>query len=104
MYNIYYEATPPSMGSIIQKRNLKHNLRNNNKIVVPRFNTYVMKNSIGYRGAIIWNTLTPILENTTNISAYARWAWKSQPLRDLSFASESPSVTQQRISTEFLYY
>ena len=56
MYNIYYEATPPSMGNVIQKRNLKHNLGNNNKIVVPRFNTYVMKNSIGYRGA---NMLLP---------------------------------------------
>ena len=90
MYNINYEATPPSMGNIIQKRNLKHNLRNNNKIVVPRFNTHVMKNSVGYRRAIIWNTLTLILESTSNINTYPRGAWKSQALRELSLTSGSP--------------
>ena len=34
------------------------NLRGRNKAVVPRFTTYFMKNSICYRGAVLWNCVS----------------------------------------------
>ena len=32
--------------------------RRNNKITVPRFNSYFLKNSMSYRGAILWNAVS----------------------------------------------
>ena len=47
-------------------------------LVIPSFNTYAMKTSIRYRGTVIWNILTPIIESSgsNNIGMYARGAWK----------------------------
>ena len=85
------------MGDIIEKCKIKHNLQNRNNMVIPHFNTYVMTNSIRYRGTvIIWNILTPVIESSdsSNIGMYARGSWKSQAPKELSFISESPLVTQ----------
>ena len=47
------------MLDIIAKRsiNTTHNLRGQHKLVVSRYNTCYMKNSVAHRGSITWNAL-----------------------------------------------
>ena len=51
------------------------------------FETYYMKNSISYRGSIVWNLLEP---SAVSASDYAKRAKKSHALRNLNFNEESP--------------
>ena len=49
-----------------------HFLRTKNKVIVPLFNTYFMKNSMAHRASIVWNLLTPDLAKTFNYRFNAR--------------------------------
>ena len=66
MYKIHNNLlTPDAMSAIIKNNdNIKrYQLRKKLKIDVPRFNTHYMRNSVARRGAIVWNTLVPQLND-----------------------------------------
>ena len=66
---IFQDCTTPSMGYILTKKiSPIHHLRTTNTLTVPRFNTYLMKNSITFRTSIVWNLLTPDLAKTSNVT------------------------------------
>ena len=67
-YKIFYYCTPPSMERILTKKTPPmHYLRTKNKVIMPRFKTYFMKNSIARRASIVWNFLTPDLAKVSNV-------------------------------------
>ena len=55
IYNIASDNMPAMISDLVVWRNSPYNLRGHNKAVVPRFSTYFMKNSVCYRGAVLWN-------------------------------------------------
>ena len=59
IYNIYNRITPSCLEHIIQRKESKYDLRHQHRVSVQRFETYYMKNSISYRGSIVWNLLEP---------------------------------------------
>ena len=65
---------------------------------VPRFNTNYMRNSVARRGAIVWNTLVPQLnEDIDNVKKYAIMARRSKTLLHLDFDCISPqTLTRSR--------
>ena len=81
-------------------RSTTHNLRNANNLAIPFSNSYYMKNSIAYRGAVIWNLLSP-LANGTGIKAFTKKAWQSSDLRELNYSAESP-FTIQHMERDFV--
>ena len=58
---IYNRITPSCVDHIIQRKESKYDLRHQHRVYnsVQRFETYYMKNSISYRGSIVWNLLEP---------------------------------------------
>ena len=58
IYDIYNRITPSCLEHIIQMKESKYDLRHQHRVSVQRFETY-MKNSISYRGSIVWNLLKP---------------------------------------------
>ena len=66
--------------------NPKYDLRHQHRVSVQRFETYYMKNSISYRGSIVWNLLEP---SAVSARDYAKRAKKSHTLRNLNFNDES---------------
>ena len=57
------------MGHILTKKTSPmHYLRTENKVIVPRFIKYFMKNSIAHRASIVWNHLTPDLAKSFNVT------------------------------------
>ena len=95
------ELAPPCMEFITKSRSTTHNLRSANNLAIPFSNSYYMKNSIAYRGAVIWNLLSS-LANDIGIKAFTKKAWQSSDLRELNFSAESPS-TIQHMDTDFVY-
>ena len=74
IYNIYNRITPSCLDHIIQRKESKYDLRYQHRVSVQRFETYYMKNSISYRGSIVWNLLEP---SAVSARDYAKRAKKS---------------------------
>ena len=105
MYKIYNNLTPDAMSAIIKNNdNIKrYQLRKKLKIDVPRFNTNYMRNSVARRGAIVWNTLVPQLnDDIENVKKYAIMARRSKTLLHLDFDCISPQ-TLTRWEEDFKY-
>ena len=52
-YRVVNGEAPAALSHLAKKARISYSLRRNNNIVVPRFNSYFVKNSIGHRGAIL---------------------------------------------------
>ena len=61
----------------------------------------VCKNSISYRGSIVWNLLEP---SAVSAWGYAKRAKKSHALRNLNFNEESPQMGRPQIDSDFVFY
>ena len=99
MYKIHNNLTPDAMSAIIKNNdNIKrYQLRKKLKIDVPRFNTNYMRNSVARRGAIVWNTLVPQLnDDIDNVKKYAIMARRSKALLHLDFDCISPQTLTRR--------
>ena len=86
--------------SAIMKNNdniKRYQLRKKLKIDVPRFNTNYVRNSVARRGAIVWNTLVPQLnDDIDNVKKYAIMARRSKALLHLDFDCLSSNINQKR--------
>ena len=59
MHKAYNGRLPSTLSnSIAKKRDLPHSIRARDSLLVPRFNTRFMKDSVAYRGTVLWNMLT----------------------------------------------
>ena len=103
IYKIYFETTPQSMTNIITKHSNKYSSRSGPTLIVPRFNTYYLKNYISYRGSVIWNLLATHLQEISNVKAYAKMAKKSIAIKSLTFTEESPQTAKFR-DIDFIYH
>ena len=56
---------------------------------------HCMKNSISYRGPIVWNLLEP---SAVSAGDYAKRAKKSHALRNLNFNEESPQMGRPKLT------
>ena len=93
------------MAHILSKKTSPiHHLRTMNTVIVPRFSTYFMENSIAFRASIVWNLLPVDLAKTSNVNNYTRMAFKSDKLRNLDFQGECPQTMPHNNNDIFLYY
>ena len=59
MHEAYNGRLPSTLNYCIAKRrDLSYSIRARDSLLVPRFNTRFMKDSITYRGTVLWNMLT----------------------------------------------
>ena len=72
-----------------------------NIVLVYNVLKLVMKNSISYRGSIVWNLLEP---SAVSARDYAKRAKKSHALRNLNFNEESPQMGRPQIYSDFVCY
>jgi len=87
IYNIYNHTTPLCLEHVIQWKESKYDLRHQHRVSVQRFETYYMKNSVSYRGSIVWNLLEP---SAVSARDHAKRAKKSPVLRNFNFSEKSP--------------
>ena len=72
-----------------------------NIVLVYNVLKLVMKNSISYRGSIVWNLLEP---SAVSARDYAKRAKKSHALRNLNFNEESLQKGRPQIDSDFIFY
>ena len=79
---------PAALSHLAKKARTSYSLRRNNNIVVPRFNSYFVKNSIGHRGAILWNAVSSY--NTgSQFSVFYRKVKNDNYIKELNCSAQS---------------
>ena len=78
MYKVNSNITPDKITNLFSLANPYYNLRNSNHFVLPRFNLAIGRNSLRYRGPLVWGltptTLkqSPYLKNFKNLLKQSR--------------------------------
>ena len=86
IHNIASDKMPAMISDLVVWRNSPYNLRGHNKAVVPRFSTYFMKNSVCYRGAVLWNCVSEYFNDSCNFKQVYSKAKSSAMFREIRFA------------------
>ena len=74
---------PAALSYLTNKPRNPYNLRKSNNITVPRFSTQFLKNSIRYRGAVLWNAVSN--HYTGHFSDFYRNVKKDLYFKELDF-------------------
>ena len=83
---------------LVVLRNSPCNLRGHNTAVVPRISTYLTKNYIRYRGAVLWN-LKDYFNDSYNFKKFYR---KAQLIsREIKYTSLSAQSVEKMSDFEF---
>lgn len=96
-YNIVIEKIPKTISDLVTWRHGPYNLRGHLKAVVPRFSTSFLKNSIRYRGAVLWNFVSSYFNNATNHKQFCKKARMDPIFKKLNFGSLSIQTTPKHM-------
>ena len=106
MHKGYHSNLPKISSHNVVKRECNYSSRALNKLDVPRFNTRYMKDSIKYRGAVLWNTMTAKHKDLAQSSSFGSLKKKLNNLvafRDFAFSITSAPTSNFR-RDGFIYY
>jgi len=71
VYKSIHGLAPNYLGSLFTKYDIPYNLRNSkNKLAVLLPCTNFLKNSFSYDGAVIWNSLSPELQQAKSLQSF----------------------------------
>ena len=89
---------------LAKKRNLAYSIRARDSLLVPRFNTRFMKDSVAYRGSVLWNMLTSKYTDLVDTSHYnlAKKLKTSELFKAVKFNELSASTTRFELE-DFVY-
>ena len=60
MYKVNSNISPVKITNLFSIANPHYNLRNSNNFVLPRYNLDIGRNSLRYRGPLVWELLLPL--------------------------------------------
>ena len=85
---MFIGEAPAALSYLTNKPCTAYNFRRSNiNIIVPRFNSKFLINSIGYRGAILWNTVSTHF--TDQRTDFYRKVKKDLYFKELDFSVQS---------------
>ena len=87
LHSVFIGEAPTALSYLTNKPCTAYNLRRSNNIIVPRFNSQFLKNSISYRGAILWNAVSSHF--TDQFTVFYRKVKKDSYFKELDFSAKS---------------
>ena len=78
---------PAALSYLANKSCTAYNFRRSNNIIVQRFNSQFLKNSISYGGAILWNAVSTHF--TDQFTVFYRKVKKDCYFKELAFSAQS---------------
>ena len=87
LHSVFIGEAPTALSYLTNKPCTAYNFRRSNNIIVPRFNSQFLKNSISYRGAILWNA---VLDSSYRpVYCFYRKVKKDSYFKELDFSAQS---------------
>ena len=87
IYKMFHNVSPSCMSIHISKLQSSYNLRRSHLIVIPFLRTDVMKSSIAYRGAILWNHLPGKCRKAVSLGSFIQSIHKQNAIKDIDFSN-----------------
>ena len=87
LHSVFIGEAPAVLSYLTNKPCTAYNFRGSNNIIVPRFNSQFLENSISYRGAILWNALSTHF--TDQFTVFYRKVKKDSYFKELDFSAQS---------------
>ena len=86
-HSVFTGEAPAALSYLTNKPCTAYNFRRSDNIIVPRFNSKFLKNSISYRGAILWNAVATHF--TGQSTDFYRKMKKDLYFKELDFSAQS---------------
>ena len=105
MYNAHKNILPDILcGNIFSKRDNCYSLRGHEVAAIPRYRSRFMKDSLAYRGPILWN-LVNYNDKTTNVSfkKLKKRLTTKEDFKDFIFDGTAVSTSRHRVS-DYVYF
>ena len=83
----YNDNIPSTISDLAVWRNSPYDLRGYKKAVVPRCSTYFVKNSIRYKGAVLWNLVSDYFKDSCSLKQFHRKVQCDPKFREFRFIS-----------------
>ena len=87
LHSVFIGEKPTNLSYLTNKPCTAYNFRRSNNIIVSRFDSQFLKNSISYRGAILWNAVSSQL--TDQFTVFYRKVKKDFYFKELDFSAQS---------------
>jgi len=84
---MFHNVSPSCMSIHISKFQPSYNLRRSHLIVIPSFRTNIMKSSIAYRGAILWNHVTGECRKAVSLGSFIKNIHEQNAIKDINFSN-----------------
>ena len=73
LHSVFIGEAPAALSYLTNKPCTAYNFRRSSNKIVPRFNSQCLKNSVSYRGAILWNAVSTNFTEQFTVFCIAKW-------------------------------
>ena len=105
MYQVYHDSLPDQLLSLFETRNINttYNLRRTNLFSHVRYNSNIGRNSVTYRGPVVWNLIPKPIKDASSYQLFKqKLSQASNILDQTQFDKEACMVTSRQ--SDFLYF
>lgn len=105
MYKVNSNITPAKITNLFSIANPHYNLRNNNHFVLPRYNLDIGRNSLRYRGPLVWELTPTSLKQSPSLKNFKNLLKQRQHknfINNCSFLKEACMVSHK--NQDFAYF
>ena len=88
LHSVFIGEAPAALSYLTNKPCTAYNFRRSSNKIVPRFNSQCLKNSVSYRGAILWNAVSTNFTEQFTVFFY-RKVKKDPYFKELDFSAQS---------------
>ena len=105
MYQVFHNSLPDQLTALFEIRNTdnNYNLRCINDFPHVRYNSNLGRNSVRYRGPIVWNLIPKAIKDASSLQLFKqKLRQASRILEQIQFEKEACQITSKQ--TDFLYF
>ena len=99
MHKVYFDSLSFPLGDLFSKNASGRSLRAVKHMIIPRPNSEVGRNTLRYRGPVIWNFVNKIAKVPESLASFKNTIRKSHVV---SFNKEAAVITKK--CKDFIYF
>ena len=97
MHNVYFETSSQSVCELFSKNATSRSTRFPNQFNIVRFKSDTGRNTLQYRGPVIWNFLNRLVKVPENFYSYEQILKKHiRDIAEFSFSKEATLITAKK--------
>ena len=105
MYQVFHNSLPDQLTALFEIRNTdnNYNLRRINDFSHVRYSSNLGRNSVRYRGPIVWNLMPKAIKDASSLQLFKqKLRQASRILEQIQFEKEACQITSKQ--TDFLFF